>query len=85
MIRRRRLRPRRSASSRAVRDVEKDAEKRDAHSRLVSRGREQELCQRVPLANTPVGGSGREVGRRRYFGLGDRKTVDEQKGKHRRA
>jgi hypothetical protein len=40
---------------------------------------------RAPLANTLVGGPGRKAGRRRDFGLGDRKAVNEHEGKHRRA
>jgi len=48
---------------------------------------------RSPLANSPVGGPGREAGREQKLGLGDRKAVkvlvtaavNEQEGKHRRA
>jgi len=41
--------------------------------------------QRAPLANTPWVARDATMERRRDFGLGDRKAVDEHKGKHRRA
>src|SRR5207253_10893426 len=63
MIRRQQPQPQRNASSRAGSNAEKNMRC------------EQKLCQQVPLANTPVGGTECNAGRRSASGLGDRKTV----------